>query len=277
MTTEVICTVEHGVACITLNRPEKLNAVSVEMGPALDAAIVATAMDRSVRAIVVTGAGRGFCAGADVGRLSQHVETRGKSFTTPPPDSPSAVFAPLADSGREFQARYTALMGVPKPVIAAVNGVAAGVGFALAMSCDVRFASENAMFSAIFGRRGLTAEVALAYTLPSIVGRAAAADILLSARKIHAAEALQMGLVNRVVKPDELLAEAMDYARDIAQNVSPRSTAVIKRQLWRARSQTMMEAMRDAHQEVVDSLVSYDFREGVAHYKEKRAARFTGV
>jgi enoyl-CoA hydratase/carnithine racemase len=140
----------------------------------------------------------------------------------------------------------------------------------------VRFASEDAVFSAIFGRRGLTAEAAMAYTLPAIVGQGAAADMLLSARSIGAVEALRMGLVNRIVKSDELLPQTLAYAQDIAANVSPRSTAVIKRQILRARSQTLLEALREGHQEVVDSLASVDFREGVAHYRERRAARFTG-
>ena len=146
----------------------------------------------------------------------------------------------------------------------------------MSLYCDVRFASESAVFATAFAKRGLIAEHGIAWILPRVVGPGHAADLLLSSRKVTAAEALRMGLVNRLSKPEALLEEAHAYARDLAENVSPRSIRVMKRQLWEAPFQTLGEAVMLANQEMFDSIGSEDFEEGVAHFIEKRPARFTG-
>ena len=270
------CEVEHGVAVITLNRPERLNAIGPEMGEVFDRLMVRAGTDDAVRAIVLTGAGRGFCAGADVARLDDLVETRGKSHGRPPPGAPHPVFDVLVDAPPTSRTRYVIPSALPKPVIAAVNGACAGVGLSLAVTSDLRFASAEAFFTASFVRRGLTAEHALASTLPALVGQGAAADMLLSGRRVTAAEALALGLVNAVLAPDALLPHAIGYARDLAQNSSPRSMRIIKRQLWEARDQSLSQALLSAHEHLIASLASDDFQEGVAHFKERRPARFTG-
>ncbi|ACG78963.1 enoyl-CoA hydratase/isomerase [Phenylobacterium zucineum HLK1] len=272
----VQCEISEGVAVVTLNRPERLNAIGPAMGDLFDRTMVQVGLDDAVKVVVLTGSGRGFCAGADMERLDDLAATAGGSFERLPPGSPHPVFDALADSPPEHRSRYIIPSALPKPVIAAVNGACAGVGLSLAASCDVRFASTDALFTAGFPRRGLTAEAGLAFTLPAIVGQGAAADILLSGRRLSAHEALRIGLVSVVLEPADLLAHAVDYARDIAENVSPRSTRVIKRQLWKARSETFAEALTTAYEEVVASLESEDFKEGVAHFRERRKPVFVG-
>jgi enoyl-CoA hydratase/carnithine racemase len=268
------CAVDGGVALITFNRPKQLNAFTEEMGDLFDETMVRLQADESVRAVVMTGTGRGFCVGSDMSELKQTTKAGGSSF--PRPEEPASIFDAFADAPAELRARYVLPLAMSKPVIAAVNGACAGIGLALAVSSDVRFASEEAMFTAIFARRGLTAETGLAYTLTALVGLGAASDMLLSARRVSAAEAKRMGLVNEIVPADELLAHTMVYAKDIADNVSPRSTRVIKRQLWQAQQQTFMEAAIVAYREAGRSLKSEDFREGIAHFVERRPPRFTG-
>lgn len=269
----VLCEIDEGVALVTLNRPDRLNAVSAEMGDRLDAVMAAVGTDPEVRVVVLTGAGRGFCAGADLQRLS--ALAGGARSVRRAPDDPSPVFDTL-DAPVHQRSRYLVPTAMPKPVIAAINGPAAGVGLALACACDIRFGSPETMFAAVFARRGLTAEAGLAYTLPALVGQGNAADILFSGRKVHAEEARAMGLLNAVVPSADLLAHALAYAADIARNVSPLSSRAIKRQLMAARGQSFAEAVRQAYDEVTTSLASEDFQEGVAAARERRPPRFTG-
>jgi enoyl-CoA hydratase/carnithine racemase len=160
-------------------------------------------------------------------------------------------------------------------VIAAVNGLCVGAGLSLAVSCDVRFASAEAYFCAIFARRGLVAESALAWTLPRLVGRAAAGDMLLSGRRIDAPTALRIGLASEVLTPDALLPHALAYARDIAENVSPRSARIIKQQLLAGDAQSLPEALDESVEATRASLATPDFREGLAAMREKRPPKFT--
>ncbi|MGE5500359.1 MAG: enoyl-CoA hydratase-related protein [Ignavibacteriales bacterium] len=272
----VTCEITDGVALVTLNRPERMNAMGPVMGEQFDQIMVRAGADDSVKVVVITGAGKGFCAGADVERLDGLAATGGKSFERRPPDQPDPVYDALSEAPPHHRARYVLPSALPKPVIAAINGATAGVGFSMACACDIRFGSTQAMFTTAFPRRGLTAEAGLAFNLPRIVGWGAAADILMSSRKVYAEEAKALGLLGAVYEPGELLEKVMDYARDIASTVSPRSMRVIKNQLWAARSQTFAEAMMLAYHEVVASLASEDFQEGLASFKEKRPPRFTG-
>jgi enoyl-CoA hydratase/carnithine racemase len=176
----------------------------------------------------------------------------------------------------DFQQKYSYFASLRKPVIAAINGPAIGFGLIIALYCDIRFASESAKFGTAFARRGLIAEYGVAWLLPRLIGPAHALDLLLSARIIDASEALRMGLVNRVLADGEFIASVRAYATDLAMNVSPRSTAVIKRQVYNAMLQTLEQATKASEQEMMLSLQSEDFREGVAHFLEKRAPRFAG-
>ena len=161
-------------------------------------------------------------------------------------------------------------------MIAAINGPVVGLGLVIALYCDLRFASEAARFGTAFARRGLIAEYGMAWMLPRLIGHANALDLLFSARMIDAGEALQMGLVNKVFPQDVFMTKAQEYARELAGNVSPRSMRVIKRQVYEGMFQTLEEAFETSEREMIASLQCEDFKEGVAHFVEKRAPAFTG-
>jgi enoyl-CoA hydratase/carnithine racemase len=260
--------VEHRIATITLNRPERLNAWTAIMEREVRQAMEAAAADEGVRVIVLTGAGRGFCAGADMGVL------QGIDASAMKDDSWMRPF----DMNRrpDYQTRYAFYPAIAKPVIAMLNGPTAGIGLVHALYCDIRFAADTAVFTTSFARRGLIAEHGISWMLPRIVGHANALDLLLSARKVLAPEAQAMGLVNKVHPAEELAAATYAYARDLADNVSPRSMAVIKRQQYEAPFQTLAQNTISANAEMLQSFGTEDFREGVAHFVEKRAPRFTG-
>jgi enoyl-CoA hydratase/carnithine racemase len=253
--TEILYDVKNGVAHITLNRPDRLNAWTRVMEEEFGSAIGTAEADEAVRVIMVTGAGRGFCAGADMSLLSGIIEEGGASV---------------------LQRDYSWLLQVGKPVIAAVNGHCVGLGFVIALYCDVRLAADTAKFSTIFAKRGLIAEYGLAWTLPRIAGVGKALDLLLTARMFDGNEAARLGLVEHVFPEAEFAMRAIAYSEDIAQNVSPRSTRVMKAQVYAALDQPLSGAVTFAHKEMVKSLQCEDFKEGVAHFLEKRQAKFTG-
>ena len=176
----------------------------------------------------------------------------------------------------DYQSRYGYFPAIRKPVIAAINGAAAGLGFVFAAYSDFRLAVESAVFTTAFARRGLIAEHGIAWILPRLVGHANALDLLMTSRRIDAREALAMGFVNKVVQAPELLPEARSLARELATTVSPRSVQVMKRQLWESPFQTLAEATILANDEMCRSIQSEDFREGLAHFVERRQPRFTG-
>jgi enoyl-CoA hydratase/carnithine racemase len=268
----ILYEVKDRVATVTLNRPEKLNAWTQVMGREVREAMRDAARDEAVRAVVLTGAGRGFCAGADMDLLSDISGDGGAA-------AGAEVGRPAAGGEGvhpDFAGAYAYFATIPKPIIAALNGATAGLGLVVALYCDLRFAADSAVFTTSFARRGLIAEHGISWTLPHLVGLPTALDLLLSARKVDAAEALRLGLVNRVLPAAGLLAGVREYARELAELVSPRSIAVIKRQLWQAPAQTLGEATAVANEEMVKSFAAADFKEGVAHFVEKRAPRFTG-
>jgi len=266
---EVLSSVAGGIATVTLNRPDKLNAWTPQMEGELRAAMGAADADAAVRAIVLTGAGRGFCAGADMNVLA--AIQGGARAATPQAAPPHDM-----DRRADYQVRYGYFPSLSKPVIGAINGPCAGLGLVVALYCDLRFAADSAIFTTAFARRGLIAEHGISWMLPRLVGQTRALDLLLSARKVDAAEAYRIGLVDRVCPTDKLMDETLAYARDLAASVSPRSMAVIKRQLWETPFQTLAEATAVANHEMRASFASEDFKEGVAHFIEKRAPRFTG-
>jgi len=270
---ETLYQVADRVATITLNRPDKLNAWTAIMEQEVRSAVEEAERDDNVRVIVLTGAGRGFCAGADMSLLSS-VANRGL-------DESATKVAMSANALREgirpdFQKKYSYFLQIGKPVIAALNGPAVGLGLVIALYCDLRWASDSARLSTAFARRGLVAEYGMAWMLPRLVGVPNALDLLFSARTIDAAEALRIGLVNQVFLQDIFLEKVRESAREMASTVSPRSLRVMKRQVYEAMFQGLSEAFELAEREMLASLKSEDFKEGVAHYLEKRAPSFTG-
>jgi len=256
---EILYDVDSFVATITLNRPDKLNAWTFRMNEELADAFGAAERDGNIRAIVLTGAGRGFCAGADMDLLKQ-----------------IARAGPVTGVRSSLGHTVTMPQSMSKPVIAAVNGPAVGFGMILALFCDLRFASTDARFGTAFARRGLVAEYGVAWLLPRIVGPANALDLLMTARIIDGEEAARMGLVSRTFPGDQFGDKVRDYARMLANESSPRSVGIIKRQAYAADGQTLDDAMELAEREMMASLQCEDFREGVASWIEKRAAQFTG-
>ena len=271
---EILYEVSQRIATITLNRPDRLNAYTASLGDALRTAVRRAADDAGVRVIVLTGAGRGFCAGADMASLSQGTASGGASLAAENPAQPPAPFD--AHSSPDYQTPHSYFPAVAKPIIAAINGACAGLGLVYALYCDQRFAAAGAQFTTAFARRGLIAEHGISHTLPRLVGLSKALDLLLSARKFDADEALRLGLVDRVLPAAELMAGVRAYALDLADNVSPRAMAVIKRLLWAVDQLSMREAIEVGNREMQASFVSADFKEGVAHFVEKRPAAFTG-
>lgn len=261
------------IATITLNRPDKLNAWTGTMEREVREAMRAAEADDEVRAIILTGAGRGFCAGADMAGLSATAE---KGPGDGGPEAAPTNGAGGEDVRPDFSMKYTYFPSISKPIIAAVNGPAAGLGFVMMLYCDLRFAAVSAKFTTAFSRRGLIAEHGLSWMLTHIVGLSNSLDLTLSGRKIMADEALRMGLVNRVLPDGELIAATRAYATELATMVSPRSLRIMKKQLHDAQFQTLAEATEIANVEMLKSLGCEDFKEGVAHFIERRTPVFTG-
>lgn len=271
---DILYTVDGSVATVTLNRPDKLNAWSRTMEREVRDAMTKASADDAVRVIVLTGAGRGFCAGADMKILSD--------INADPSDQrvlPTKTKGPVdggLDLPADFHMRYSYFPTVPKPIIGAINGPAAGLGMIMALYCDMRFAAESAVFTTAFSRRGLIAEHGISWMLPALVGHANALDLLLSARKVTAQEARDIGLVNQVY-PDEGFMDAVNaYAKEMATMVSPRSIRVMKQQVYRAVLQSLEQATLIANAEMPASFESEDFKEGVAHFLERRPPNFSG-
>jgi enoyl-CoA hydratase/carnithine racemase len=268
--TQILYAVRDRVATITLNRPDKLNAWTPTIRAELKEAFAAAAADEGVRAIIVTGAGRGFCAGADMEAMSASLasgEDRSKRAIPEVATDPGP--------GKDFDQPLTYPLKVGKPVIAAINGPVAGIGLCFTLYCDLRFIAAGAKVTTAFARRGLIAEYGSAWMLPRLIGPQNAADLLISGRTLLAEEAAALGLA-RLLPAEGFLDAVQAYAADLANNVSPRSMAVIKRQLWGDMFKTLAEACVEADQEMFASFKTEDFREGVAHFVEKRAPRFVG-
>jgi len=249
------------------------------MGAEIKHAFARAEKDDKVVVIILTGAGRGFCAGADLGNL----EAMGKRENANQSANMSGWGAPdhLADAqpgdptfGDDFQGTYTYPMSIPKPVIAAINGPVAGMAMPIALACDIRFASNRAVFTTAFSRRGLIAEWGLSWLLGRLVGPGHTLDLLFSARKVDAQEAERLGLVNRVIEHDHLIDHVREYAKDLAANCSPTSMSIMKRQVYQQLSSALGPAEKEARALMAESLKRDDFREGVASFLEKRTANF---
>jgi enoyl-CoA hydratase/carnithine racemase len=255
--------VDRGVALCTLDRPDRLNAWTTRMGLEYHSALLAADEDPAVRVIVVTGGGRGFCAGADKEALG--ALAAGRAYEDPR----------LPDEERpDLEHAFAFSLGLSKPVIAAVNGPAAGVGFVLMCFCDLRFAASGAKLTTSSARLGLPAEYGVSWMLSRLIGPANAADLLLSSRVVLAEEALTMGLVNRVYPADDLLAETLGYARTMAAETSPSSVKVIKAQIYADLLTSLDDSARRAVELMLGMIGSADFVEGVTALREKRPPRF---
>jgi len=247
----------EAVLVLTLNRPERLNAWTDALEDQYFERLSAAEADPEIRAIVVTGAGRGFCAGADLDDLQEvgaNADAQSGRVTARPP--------------RSFP--YT----VRKPLVAAINGAAAGLGLVEAIYCDVRFAVPTAKLTTAFARRGLVAEYGISWLLPRLVGASRALDLLISGRVVLADEAERIGLVDRVVPAQCLLAETVSYALDLARNCSPTSMAEIKGQVHRHLTSSFAEAVADSDRLMLESFRWPDLTEGVRSYRERRAPEF---
>lgn len=270
---EILYEVKDPVATITLNRPAQLNAWTDRMAAELKHAMARAEADPQVVVIVVTGAGRGFCAGADLKRL-QAISVGDRNFDATPELAADPGDPELGDS---FRGTYTYLMSIRKPVVAAVNGPCAGMAVPIALCCDVRFASDRAVFTTAFSRRGLVAEWGLSWLLPRVVGPAHALDLLFSSRKVGGAEAERIGLVNRVVPHDELASYVREWAEDVAAHCSPTSMRIMKRQVYQNLTDSLGNAERESIGLMIESFGRPDFKEGVTSFLEKRKPSFRRV
>jgi enoyl-CoA hydratase/carnithine racemase len=274
---DILYGVDDHIATITLNRPDKLNAWTRQMEAEVRQAMADAAGDADARVIVLTGAGRGFCAGADMSLLQGVGSTTDDARAAADRAAMETAAIPDAlDLPEDFSLRYTYFPSVPKPIIAAVNGPCAGLGMVMALYADIRFAADEAFFTTAFARRGLIAEHGIDYMLPHLIGLPNAMDLLLSARKVSATEAHRIGLVNQVFPLASFMDDVRAYAGDLARMISPRSMRVMKEQLYRTLAHRLGEAIEIGNREMVKSFDSEDFKEGVAHFMEKRAPAFTG-
>ena len=257
MTDVVLFDVQDAVAVLTFNRPDRLNAWTPELQTRYFDLLEECASRSDVRAIILTGAGRGFCAGADMQGLEEIAGGDGERQAGAPDPRP-----------------VTFALGIPKPVIAAINGPCAGIGLVHAVMCDMRFAAAGAKMTTAFARRGLVAEHGLSWMLPRLVGPAGALDLLLSGRVVLGAEAAELGLVNRAVDDDRVLEETLDYARMLATECSPASMAAMKRQVYADYEHTLAESLDEANRLMAESFSRPDFAEGVQSFVERRSPDF---
>lgn len=267
--------VNEPVAVISLNRPEALNAITGRMQAELKHALEAAETDEKVVGIVLTGEGRGFCAGADIGGLQNTAsgagggEAEDLSHLAANPGNP--------EMGPDFQVTFSYLMSIRKPLIAAVNGPCAGLGFVFACLCDMRFVERQAKFSTAFVNRGLIAEHGSSWILPRLLGPARALDILWSGRKFTGEEAERLGIADRLCEEGTSKEQAIDYIKMLAETAAPESIKVMKAQVYRHMNMSLGDAMRESNEWMAHSLKQDDFKEGVASFVERRPPNFKRV
>lgn len=272
---EINYTINGPTAVITFNRPDALNAFTNNMLEEMKHALDTAERDGSVVGIVLTGAGRGFCAGMDMNALNSQASggdlnagVAPKQFAAEPGDK---------SMGDNFRIAFTYMLSIRKPIIAAINGPCAGLGMSIALLCDLRFAAESVKMITAFSHRGLVAEHGQSWILPRVVGPSKALDLLWSSRRVGAEEALKFGLVDRVYADDELLANTQAYIEDLAAHASPTSLMTMKRQVYRHLNSNLEDAMRESTQLMNESLERPDFKEGVASFIERRPPNFAQI
>jgi enoyl-CoA hydratase/carnithine racemase len=258
---------DTGVAILTFNRPDRLNAWGPDIAAGFYAGIDRAEQDPAIRAIVLTGRGRGFCAGAYLG----------------PPRSAAEVGETMENAGQTDLAELVGerpphfVTMLRKPVIAAINGSCVGIGLTQALMCDVRFAAAGAKFAAVFARRGLIAEFGISWILPRLTSWGVALDLLLSARTFLAEEAAELGLVKEVVAPGDLMKRALEYAEDLTANCSPAAMAVIKRQVYGDATRDVVAANDLSEVLVHEAMSRPDVIEGITSFLEKRPPQFPSL
>ncbi|MEQ8483113.1 MAG: enoyl-CoA hydratase-related protein [Pseudomonadales bacterium] len=265
--------VDDPVAVIIMNRPDALNAFTVRMLAEIRHALAEAERDPAVVGIVLTGAGRGFCAGMDMNALDSMSSGGGER------EDLSALDADPGDPdlGDDFQVTYGYLLSIRKPIIAAVNGACAGLGFVYALLSDMRFVDRNAKFTTAFSQRGLIAEHGASWILPRLIGAGRALDLLWSARKFDGEEAYRLGLAERLCEPGECVDQAIDYVKELAAVASPTSLQIMKAQVYRHLNMGLGESMRESNEWMATSLKRDDFREGVRSFIERRPPAFKRV
>ncbi len=261
---DLLYEIDSHVATITLNRPDRLNAISGPMLESLSQALRDADRDRDVRIIVITGAGRGFCAGLDLKDL-----TAGTGIGSNGADGLANARFDLANSPP------VVLHTTDKPVICAINGAAAGYGMDLALGCDIRIASSEAKLAAVFTKRGILPESGGAWLLPRLIGWAKAAEIAFAGRTLSAQEALDVGLVNQVVEPDRLMSTTRELAAEIAEN-APLAVQATKRMMRLGLEETFEANVHHVFLQLLPLFGTKDFREGVKAFIEKRQPEFQG-
>ena len=270
---EIKYDVQDPIAVITMNRPDRLNAMTTHMLAEIRHALASAEADGRVVGMILTGEGRGFCAGMDIDALdgiskdaSFNIDTTGLEAD---PGDPSM--------GEDFVAGFTYMLALRKPLLAAINGPCAGLGFCFAMLSDMRFVDANAKFSTAFSQRGLVAEHAVSWLLPRLIGSSRALDLLWSARKFDGVEAERLGIADRLCEPGTSLQTAKDYIAQLAASASPTSLKIIKQQVYRHMMMPLGPAMSDTQRLMDESLTRPDFKEGVRSFIEGRPPSFDRI
>lgn len=272
---QILVETQNRITTITLNRPDRLNAWTAQMAEELRRAVNHAGRDPETRCIILTGAGRGFCAGADMDILQGAANKAEKSEREEKQSASSSDFdAPGLDLNDIYPGQFDYLYACPKPIIAAINGPCAGIGLILTLYADLRFANSDAKFTTAFAARGLIAEHGIAWLLPRLIGEANALDLLFTARKFTGTEAAAMGLVNQSLSADALMEHVASVAQTLANDVSPRSVAIMKRQVRAAYAQSFKESLAIADDQMQKSFQTPDFKEGVQSFVEQRPAAF---
>ena len=271
---EILTEINGSVNVVTLNRPDTLNALTDRTQAELRHALVAADAAEDIIGSVITGAGRGFCSGVDMNALGKMSEA-GKRLGDAHDDLTTEHENPLDDEN--FASGVTYLLALRKPVIAAINGACAGLGFSVATFCDLRFIDKNARLTTSFAQRGLIAEHGTSWMLPRLIGPANALDLFWTSRKFDGEEAFRLGYANRLTEPGMCAPEAIDFLNDIAKASAPNSLMMMKRQVYRHLNDQLGPAMDESNTWMDESLARGDFKEGVDSFVERRPPNFSKV
>jgi enoyl-CoA hydratase/carnithine racemase len=266
---EIIYEVQDPVATITLNRPQALNAWTRQMGTEFRHAVNQAENDPAVVGIVVTGAGRAFCAGADFNLLR---DIRSENDVARDEGALQAV--PSEPIPSDFDGGYTWLLAGRKPVVAAINGAIAGMAISMALCCDIRFMAADAPLVTAFAQRGLIAEFGIGWLMPRVVGTGHTLDLLFSSRRITGEEAATIGLVNKALPAGEVLPHSIRYVQSLAESCAPGSFAIMKRQVYEHLTGRLGPAEKESRKLMMESFTREEFREGVDSWMEKRPPHF---
>src|ERR1700683_965950 len=269
--TDIIYDKADRIATVSLNRPDKMNAWTAKMGAEMRTAMLDAERDDNIGAIILTGAGRAYCAGADMSSLSEISQGRASAVPSAPSQDEYAKGERI-----DYQTPYSWMLALKKPVIGAINGACVGLGFTYCLYQDIRIASDKARMGLIFVQRGLAIEHGSSWMLPRIIGVGRAMELAVTGRLIDAKEALEIGLVNRVVPHDKLMETAREVAGQIASKCSPLGVSQAKKMIYEHLFTDLATAIKEDDASMRRMTKSEDFAEGVKAFVEKRSPRFTG-